>query len=279
MGRTLSELSKEQKEIILDNYVNKKQGLQTAGKEFGASQFTVERLLKEYNIKKRSYTEAKQALRKYFVNDDFFKTQTPDMAYLLGFIAADGSVSKEENGIFIQLNEKDEELLEKIRKRVDSNHPIKHYLTNAGNPTAKLSIWSSEWKKDLNVYNITPQKTFTLQPPTFLKKEYYIDYIHGYFDGDGCLYYNAEKYNRNFEIVGVSKPVLDWIYEVMTNNYGIITTPVSHYTKDNGVIVYKYAARGAEKIRKIYELFYAPDKLLFLDRKKKLFEELLHETL
>jgi len=84
MGRTLSELSKEQKEIILDNYVNKKQGLQTAGKEFGASQFAVERLLKEYKIKKRSYTEAKQALRKYFVNDDFFKTQSPDMAYLLG---------------------------------------------------------------------------------------------------------------------------------------------------------------------------------------------------
>jgi len=112
-----------------------------------------------------------------------------------------------------------------------------------------------------------------------LKKEYYIDYIHGYFDGDGCLCYNPENYRRSFEIVGVSKSMLDWIYDVMTNNYGIITTPVSHYTKDNGVIVYKYAVRGAEKIEKIYKLFYAPDKLLFLDRKKKLFEELLHETL
>lgn len=62
MSRTNSKkdlLTEEQKDIIIYNYCVLKQGLQTAGKDFGYSQYMVEKLLKERGIQKRTYVEAK----------------------------------------------------------------------------------------------------------------------------------------------------------------------------------------------------------------------------
>ena len=37
--------------------------------------------------------------RKYFVKDDYFSTQNNRMAYILGFLMADGNVSSTDNRI------------------------------------------------------------------------------------------------------------------------------------------------------------------------------------
>ena len=173
----------ENKQKVIDNYLFKKQGLQTAGKEFGYNQGMVESILKEAGIKKRTYTEAKQEGRKYSCND---KEQNSNMAYVLGFIAADGSIAKKENAIHINLSAIDGEILERIKLITESTRPIKYYTKNStGQELVKFSVWSHEWKKDLEIYGITPAKTFTLKPPTFLNKKYAKDYIRGYFDADG----------------------------------------------------------------------------------------------
>ena len=91
MGRT-KELSEEIERKIIYNYVELKQGLNTVGRNFGVSQYMVEKTLKKYGIKKRTYTEAKQTGRKFPCNDNFFKVQNSNMAYILGLLAADGSV-------------------------------------------------------------------------------------------------------------------------------------------------------------------------------------------
>ena len=89
MGRRI-ELSQEQIDTIIYNYVILKKGLIPTGKTVGVSQKVVERVLKENGIQKRTYVEAKDALRVYSVDDDYFKKQNHNMGYILGFIAADG---------------------------------------------------------------------------------------------------------------------------------------------------------------------------------------------
>ena len=265
-----SDISEEIKNKVIYNYLHLGQGLEKAGVEFGLSGFMVKEILKEKEIKQRTYVEAKQTLRKYKVDDNFFKTQSPNMAYILGFLAADGNVAKNENQISIQLQKADEDFLEKIRNITKSTRPLKYYLTNAGNPTCKMSVWSSEWKKDLAIYHIVPVKTFILQPPDRLNPKYYIDYIRGYFDGDGSITVNNENYNREFKIVGASKEVIHWMYEELIK-LGVLNLYTKITYTDHDVPMYNLYATSKTTIKQIQNLFYYSENVLCLERKRNKF--------
>lgn len=282
MGRTKT-FSEEIEKRAIYNYVVNKQGLQSAGREFGISQFMMEQILKKYGIPKRTYIEAKQDGRKYPCNDFFFKVQSHNMAYILGFIAADGYISKKENCISIELQECDKELLEDIKRITGVTRPIKSQLRKNGKYTATLRNWSKEWKDDLRHYGIIPKKTFTLTPPDLLAPEYRIDYIRGYFDGDGSIYTlngkNAEgrtyQINR-FEISGASKKVIEWIRLELIQRYNIILNPLKTEHLDSGITMYKIQTGDKKEIQSIYSLFYQEPNCICLKRKKEKFKTILN---
>lgn len=282
MGRTKT-FPKEIEEKAIYNYIVNKQGLQSAGREFGISQFMMEQILKKYGIPKRTYTEAKQDGRKYPCNDYFFKTQNHNMAYILGFIAADGYISKKENCISIELQERDKEILDSIKRVTGVTRPIKIQLRKNGKYTATLRNWSKEWKDDLRHYGIIPKKTFTLTPPDLLAPEYRIDYIRGYFDGDGSIYAlngkNAKgrtyQINR-FEISGVSKKVIEWIRLELIQHYNIILNPLKTDHLDSGITMYKIQTGNRKEIQSIYNLFYQEPNCICLKRKKEKFKTILN---
>ena len=120
----------------------------------------MEKILKKYGIPKRTYTEAKQEGRKYPCNDDFFKIQSPDMAYILGFIASDGYISAKENCISIEILQKDKDILFQIAEKTSVTKPISLQTRNNGCETATLRNWSASWKQDLSHYGIVNNKTF-----------------------------------------------------------------------------------------------------------------------
>lgn len=273
---TSTEIPEEIVEKIIDRYVNQHYGLCTAGSPWGYSQKVVETILKKANIRKRNYTESKQITRLYQLDDNFFKKQNSNMAYILGFLAADGNVASKENSISIQLQKSDEKLLQQIQKIVKSTRPLDYYTTSLGHDSVKFQVWSAEWKKDLAIYNIVPNKTFILQPPTFLDTQYSIDYIRGYFDGDGSVSYK-DKNPRNcvWEIVGASKDVITWIYQILAKKYQITTTGILSFYTDNNVRMYKITYCGIEKLKKIYSTLYANPNCLCLERKKQKIETIL----
>lgn len=282
MGRTKT-FPKEIEEKAIYNYIVNKQGLQSAGREFGISQFMMEQILKKYGIPKRTYTEAKQDGRKYPCNDYFFKTQNHNMAYILGFIAADGYISKKENCISIELQERDKEILDSIKRVTGVTRPIKIQLRKNGKYTATLRNWSKEWKDDLKHYGITPKKTFTLTPPDLLAPEYRIDYIRGYFDGDGTICTLDGKNDRGqiyrinrFEISGVSKKVIEWIRLELIQHYNIILSPLKSERLDSGIVMYKIQIGSRKEIQSIYNLFYQEPDCIYLKRKKEKFETILN---
>lgn len=275
MGR-MKNFSEEIGRKAIYNYLELHQGLQTAGKEFGISQYIMEKILKKYGVKKRTFTEAKQIGRKYTCDDNYFKRQNENMAYILGLIASGGSVSKKENLVAIQLQEKDKDILEQIRKITKVQRPLEEYIRKETNHKIfSFRNWSSEWKKDLLHYGIVPQKTFTLKPPTFLDKKYIIDYIRGYFDGDGSMYEVKSQNRTFFEISGASKEVIDWMRDSLINQYHILLNQELKETLPNGTIMYKIKIGNKQELLKLFNLFYK-DKILFLKRKKEKFENLLN---
>ena len=275
MGR-IKDIPEDIKIQVVKNYLEKHLSLINSGKEFGLSQRAVESILKEYGVRKRTYTEAKQLARKYPCTDNYFKFQNHNMAYILGLIAADGSVAEKENLISIQLNADDEALLENIRVETGCSRPISFYEGKlTGQKMATFRNWSKDWKTDLSYYGIVPNKTFKLTPPELLSPEFRIDYIRGYFDGDGSIY-SVDLQNRVFvEISGVSKKMIDWIRNELLNNYHIILNKELKETKSNGTIVYKIKIGSKKEIEKLYNLFYKNNSL-FMKRKKEKFELLLN---
>ena len=278
--RTVSEakkqsVSEKDKEILVYHYVTLKQGLVPSGKAIGVSQNKAKSILESCGIKIRTYEESKQLARKYTVDDNFFKKQNRNMAYILGLIASDGNVSKKENQISIQLLSKDRNILEKIKDVTSSSRPLDQYVTRDGKDTTKFVVHSAEWKKDLAKYGIAPAKTFNLSPPFFLHPFYKIDYIRGYFDGDGCITFGEHSTSPSWSIVGASYPVISWIRETLATDYGIITKSIIESTLPTGKKIYRIVYYGFKKNESIYNILYT-DSPLFLQRKKEKFQTILN---
>ena len=266
MGKSIV-FTEEQKDFMVYNYTVLKKGVNAIGRDLGVSGITVKRHLKKMGVKIRNLQESMQECRAYNVNDNYFKTQSHNMAYILGFIASDGCISKDTNHIIFDIQECDEEILYKIKEELEYEGPIRHYTNNSGCKYSRLKICSSIIKRDLEYYGITPKKTFTLRPPLFLDEKYYISYIRGYFDGDGCIYINHQKYKYNWYICGARKEVIEWIMEILLNKYGIIsrlhssTKVLSHGDPFYSAQIYK-----KDTIQNLFKILYVPNSL-YLERK------------
>lgn len=269
------DIPKETQEKVIYNYTVLKKGLIPSGKPFGLSQRMVKTILQENGIYIRNYIESKDNSRKYSIDDNYFKTQSHNMAYILGLLAADGSVSSKENGVFIQLKADDKKILEDINKELKNTHPIKVYSCikeERKEEIAKLSFWSSTIKKDLAHYGIIPNKTFILKPPEFLLPEYCISYIRGYFDGDGCIFLN--NYTPGFSIGGASKDLIQWIRDFLSIQYNIqtILRTVKGKLSENRDW-YEITYYG-DRARQIFNILYVKDSL-YMERKYKKFLSLM----
>ncbi len=129
------------------------------------------------------------------MNKGFFKKWSRDMAYVLGFFAADGNMLKNKRGAhFIEFQITDKDLLYAIRKTLSSNHKIT--TRNRGENYKKsyrLQIGSKEIFSCLKKLGMTPNKSNTIKFPK-VPKLYLGNFIRGYFDGDG--YVGVGKYWR-----------------------------------------------------------------------------------
>src|SRR5690625_4863412 len=141
-------------------------------------------LLNKNNVMLRPHGSWK---RKYHLNEDYFKTWSNNMAYILGFFFADGMVARDTQ--VISFSQKEKYILKNIRSEIKSNHPI---IKNKKTGVYILNLNSKIMRKDLmDIHGVMPNKARTIKFPT-IPDEYLSHFIRGYFDGDGFV--NYEKY-------------------------------------------------------------------------------------
>ena len=269
MGKSVI-LTKEQEEQIIYNYTVLKYGQKKSGAFIPVSDRIVKKVLLKHNIHIKTIQETN--VNKYFVNHDFFKKQSGDMAYWIGMLASDGSVNKNENQIYIELQRDDKEILEKMNTTIENQRPITDYETSRGYKNSKLYFYSKEIKKDLAEYNIIPNKTYSedYDFPYKLDKKFYADYIRGLFDGDGSV--KITGYSPTFQIdVGnenIAKEICKFFNEFD------IELKFSPLPKKN-VTLHRVYGYGKDKLNKIYNVLYSTDSNLYMKRKKDKFETLI----
>lgn len=133
-------------------------------------------------------------------NENFFEEIDSEIkAYLLGYFAADGTVSKT-NYISVVATIEDRCAVDLMKEFISPNSNLyyRHVTKGAINrkPQISLHITSSKLKEDLAKYKIINNKTKNGFSMELVPEELQHHYIRGYFDGDGSIYYGVSQ-NRN----------------------------------------------------------------------------------
>jgi|SRR3989338_3552997 len=153
-------------------------------------------LYKTGRLKKRlRYTGRDLRVQKARANVDFFKKWSPQMAYVLGFFAADGSMYINPRGSkYVSFYSNDREILEKIKKALHAQQKIalKKRYNKDWNKSFILQIGSKEIFRDLTNLGFMPNKEFRLRLPG-MPEDCLRHFIRGYFDGDGSVIYGYYK--------------------------------------------------------------------------------------
>lgn len=211
------------------------------------------------------------------INKDFFKKWSPEMSYILGFLFADGNIiNTKRNTWFWSLQITDKEILVKIKKEINSSHKIslKKKIEN-NKQLYRLQVGSKEMCEDLIILGLTPRKSRTMLFPEIPSK-YFSDFLRGYFDGDGGVWFGCKNKKSKNKIYTISTCFTSGSEKFLLSlrnildKYGI--SGGSLVKKERGFDL-KYSVKNTLILYKIMYNSNVLKKGLFLKRKKSIFEK------
>lgn len=236
------------------------------------------RTVNSVRIKSRKLGLKKE--EKYTYDKGFFKNiDTEEKAYWLGFIFADGWISKHKRGcaLGIQLGIKDYNHLKKFNKSINGNIEVavgEHVCSLGEKKTVKhclIRCYSKEMVEDLEALGVNQNKTYTENHIPDIREDLKIHFIRGYFDGDGCLFFNKKNTCHSCSIVSKTRTMLEDIRSVLYEKYNIS----SYISTDRGM--FGLYIKGMKNAYNFCETLYNGASI-FLDRKKELHEKITVEN-
>ena len=196
----------------------------------------------------------------------FRNIDSPDKAYWLGFILADGSIHR--GTLKIKLQECDHGHLVKFCEfiGVDPSKIGSERHTTTNNILYSIQLSSVELCADLNTHGICKQKSLIETiPDCFKTNSQFVDsFIRGIFDGDGSIN------SSNLSFVG-SKEVMQFTADKSVELCGLCTVPKVYEKQKttNNMFLYSWCIYNKpDKIKFLTWLYH--NSTTYLDRKYRL---------
>jgi hypothetical protein len=256
MGKDLkSRLSKEE---LVRLYKAEGQSLADIARVYGVSRTAVMKHCNILGIERRGRGAARVLAQKKSkvgnqrycaINEAFFSSWSPEMAYVLGLMMTDGCISKTKNGSYrISLCLNDGDLLRNVVKAMGSDHTVTESKYQKG---MNVFIFGREKiAQDLLRLGMKPRKSLNLEFPN-IPREYLRDFIRGVFDGDGCVYFLKTKYPRlNTCFVSGSKAFIYGLEEAL-RVLGMPAAKINTYHHKNTYYTLRYAYKNSLKLFRI----------------------------
>ena len=277
------------KERIITAYMNTAKFIKEIATEENVTVWMARRVLQDGGIELKSRKEIKKELderglcRVLDVQHNYFKNWSNDMAYIMGFIWADGCLVGNKNELKINLQVGDIDLLYDIKNKLNFEGRVYKRdvkLKNKIHHYSSLSINSLIMLNDLRNLGLTERKSYTIEWPTELPEEYRIDFIRGYFDGNGSV---GSQYPTNsrgtrtksiqirVRICSGSEKMIEKIRDVL-HEYGLKKVTITNQLPRG--VVYEISYSTFDSL-KFYNMVYKNEDQLFLHRKKVRFEEII----
>lgn len=213
-------------------------------------------------------------------NENFFKVWSPEVAYILGFFAADGNMVRGKRGNhYIAFYSCDLVIIQVIRNAIGSNHKIAFRIEKDRNRAKKcyqIQIGSQTMFNDLLAIGFTPNKSLTIRFP-HVPDSYLKDFIRGYFDGDGHVStgFYARKDGRKKKhllmtgFTSGSREFLAMLHKKLMQN-GVVSGGSLYYLKG-----FRLNFAASDSLGLYNFLYSNVENSLYLPRKKKVFEKYL----
>lgn len=238
-------------------------------REYNIGDRMVSKILKENNVLIRT---PDVYCRRYTLNEHYFDSiDTPNKAYIIGLLYADGCVYKETNMVTISLQEQDKSILDKINKEIGSNRPLRLIRYHDKNPNwsnqYQLSINSSYIIDKLIQLGVVPNKSLKIKFPMWLKEDLYFHFLRGYIDGDGCIVKNEKRVG----LVGTDD-FCQYISEYLYNKLNIhCSISVCHKRVDSPVRDLRVS--GSKQVKVLLDELYK-NADMYIDRKYNLYKSI-----
>ena len=268
-GKRFPLINKDAEKFIRDNYIT--MTYTDIGKHIGLDGKQVEGWI-------RNHIDNRIKKRREFNSSFFHEIDTSDKAYFLGFIFADGYITRSERNyeFGIELQSCDKYILEYLNNLIGGVHNIHHNhkkIIIANNKSESISdtdvlrVYSKEMVNDLLSHGINFNKTLSKEIP-IVRDEYFFDFLRGYIDGDGCIHKMQDG------IVGVhitcaNKEPLDYINSKVNELLGF-TTSIYHEA-DRKYRIYWF---NQKKVDLLLKAIYYSSNVTKLERKYKKYLDL-----
>jgi DNA-binding transcriptional regulator WhiA len=236
---------------IANLYVKEEKSVKEIAEITKLSTKQIRNILQKENV----VLHGKRRTNGYKINTDFFKTWSPEMAYVLGLILTDGCVS----GNSVTISQKERDILDKVSTALKSTYPIKR-VKNGNSYLHNLTISRKEIVEDLSTLGITEKKSLTVEFPP-VPNAYLHHFIRGVIDGDGWV--QDRGYVMN---VTSASPLFAYhLHEVFN-----LCKFNGRVKKESGV--YRVWVSGKEDIARLGRWLYKESGDLYLERKRARFE-------
>lgn len=247
---------------------------------YNVSSGTVNRYIHLYGIKARTISEAKilnaihkpRCNAKYRVNQNFFKTWTPESAWLYGWALGDGGYTTPRSFRF-GVSIIDKEVLYKFQTLLESDHPITDYSTldkrtRKEHAASMINFCSAEITRDL-------KRLSYMDVPI----DFFDSFVRGFFEAEGGVYANKRNNrSKGWSLISIfsqsDKKMLEYIHRRL-REMGAVKGG-SLYVKKDGVCQLTFSVKDTIAL---YHFMYDNSDFMFLQRKKDTFEELIGRQL
>ena len=258
------------KEKLYELYYEQKLSLQKIGVLYGKPREYIHRRMRKYGFKTRTRPEAwkhRGSDDVYEINEAFFHNWSKEMAYILGFILTDGNISDDNNQVGIKI--KDVELLEKIRTKLESNHPIKFQKEY---DTYRFGFARGKMVDKLRELGITNNKSLDIEFPKVPDK-FMSHFIRGVFDGDGSVFFESrnKKSPLRVSFTSGSKKFITALEDIIHTQAGVSKRTIYKLHRKNTSYYIRYCHKDSLKF---FAYIYADaDESMWLERKHRKFLE------
>jgi DNA-binding transcriptional regulator WhiA len=234
---------------------------------YKVSSTVILRWLRKNDVHVRDYVDS--SFRRGLLNEEVFNVITEEGAYWIGFLMADGGVTKTKEGsprICLELSEIDKEHVEKFKKFVGTTNKLvsRVHKIKSGElrKSFRISFRSRKVCAILYKYGITSNKSFTAEVKRLENNK---DFWRGVIDGDGTIRLDSNKYPV-VQLVGARPLLNQW------SSYVESITSLKPTVRKNGkVFVVRFRGKNAVKVIKhLYD-----KSSVHLDRKKNVAQHIL----
>lgn len=208
-------------------------------------------------VKKLSQPDQNQEVKKYNINQDYFKTWSCNMAYMFGFWCANGCIYS--GKLFdITVGKKDKYIIKKFAEELGYEGSIYDYVDRQ---IARINFSCKTIYDDIVDLGGYENKNLILKFPN-VPQQYLSDFIRGYFDGSGQIT-NLKGGRINTTFTSGNKQFLDELLTILQQEAGV---DGGSYDASN-----KSLRFGKKDSIKIGKYIYQNNPELFLMRKKEKF--------